>query len=56
VFARLSGQRLIPDGLLISEVAAEIRGVCRQCKKSAWRVDVLWPDTNSQGSRRAQGR
>jgi len=56
VIARLSGQRSIPDGLLVTELAAEIKGPCRQCRKSIWRVDVLWPDTGSEGWRRGQGR
>jgi hypothetical protein len=43
------------DGLLVSEVAALIRRPCRQCKKTSWRVDVLWPDPNSEGARRSQG-
>jgi len=52
LFAKLSAERAASDGLLISEVAAKIKGPCKQCRKSAWRVDVLWPDTNSEGWRR----
>jgi hypothetical protein len=42
------------DGLLVSEVAAQIKGPCKQCGKSNWRVDVLWPNRNTEGSRRGK--
>ncbi|MGH7024164.1 MAG: hypothetical protein ACREEB_11320 [Caulobacteraceae bacterium] len=40
------------DTLLISDIAGRIKGACGQCKKRAWAVDVLWPDPNSEGTRR----
>ena len=39
-------------GLLVTEVAAQIKGPCSQCKKTNWRVDVLWPNRDSEGIRR----
>ena len=54
VAAKLSAESPMPDGLLISEIAAQIKGACKQCKKSAWRVDVLWPDLNSEAWRRSR--
>jgi hypothetical protein len=39
-------------GLLVTEVAAQIKGPCRACGKSSWRVDVLWPNRDTEGFRR----
>jgi hypothetical protein len=39
-------------GLLVTEVAGQIKGPRRTCGKSNWRVDVLWPNPDSEGVRR----
>ena len=31
-------------------------GACRNCGKTRWRVDVLWPNVKSAGYRAAQAR
>jgi hypothetical protein len=55
LIARLSAEAPMPDGLYISDIAGRIRGPCRQCRKTAWRVEVLWPDARSEGARRRTG-
>jgi len=52
VIGKLSAETPMPDGLLISQIAALIKGPCGTCRKSAWRVDVLWPDQNTESWRR----
>lgn len=59
VIARLSAtgaaRSAAPGALNVSDVAERIKGPCRQCQKTAWRVDVLWPNPRSDRWRRAQG-
>ncbi len=52
LIAKLSATRPMADSLMTSEVPSQITGPCKTCKKSAWRVDVLWPALNSEGQRR----
>jgi hypothetical protein len=52
IVAKLSVPNPMPDGLYVSEVAARIKGPCGQCKRTAWRVDVMWPSPNSEAFRR----
>ena len=54
LITRLSAETPMPDGLLISEIAGRVRGPCRQCKKTSWRVDVLWISPKSEGFRTGQ--
>jgi hypothetical protein len=54
IYKRVTAGKEPMDGLLVTEIAAQIKGPCGQCKKTSWRVDVLWPDLNSEGFRRRQ--
>jgi hypothetical protein len=56
VIAKLSAKGPMPDGFPISDIAGSIKGPCRQCKKTAWRVEVIWPDVKSEGYRRGMER
>ena len=55
VIAKLSVEKPLPDGFLVSEIAGRVRGPCKQCKASAWRVDVLWSNPKSEGFRSGAG-
>jgi hypothetical protein len=52
IYKRATAGKEPMDGLLVTEIAAQIKGPCSQCKKTNWRVDVLWPDPHSEGFRR----
>ena len=53
LIARLSAGRPTAETLMLSQVRGRITGPCKTCRKSAWRVDVLWPDPSSEGYRRS---
>ena len=55
VIAKLTVGDTRGGAVAIGEIAGTIRGPCRRCGKSAWVVDVLWPDPNSEGARRHPG-
>jgi hypothetical protein len=52
LIAKLTAAKRMTDGFQVSEIAGSIKGPCRTCKKTAWRVDVIWPDVKSVGYRR----
>jgi hypothetical protein len=52
VWRRMMAGKSPNDGLLVCDIAGQIKGPCRKCGKSNWAADVLWPNSDSQGSRR----
>jgi len=52
LIAKLSATRPPTDMLMISEIRSRITGPCKTCRRSAWRVDVLWPALKGEGHRR----
>ncbi len=38
----------------VQKVAGLAKEPCKSCGKTDWRVDVLWPDPNSEGGRRSR--
>jgi len=52
VWRRIMAGKSPDDGLLVGDIAAQIKGPCKQCGKSRWAADVLWPNPGSEGWRR----
>jgi hypothetical protein len=53
IIAKLSTGTVRGGDLLTTDIRSRISGPCKTCRKSSWRVDVLWPNVESAGYRRS---
>ncbi len=55
ILARLKAKGgTMGDDATVEKLASLAKEPCKSCGKTAWRVDVLWPDPGSEGQRRSR--